>query len=50
MHDVSPVWNPAYSATSVSQRSLDKAKELQEQRNKEILENLDSKLAEINSL
>lgn len=41
MHDVSPVWNPAYSATSVSQRSLDKAKELQEQRNKEILSNLD---------
>ena len=41
MHDVSPVWNPAYSATSVSQRSLDKAKELQEQRNNEILSNLD---------
>lgn len=50
LHDVSPVWNPAYSATSVSQRSLDKVKELQEQRNKEILANLDSKLAEINSL
>ena len=50
VHDVSPVWNPAYSATSVSQRSLDKVKELQEQRNKEILANLDSKLAEINSL
>lgn len=41
MHDVSPVWNPAYSATSVSQRSLDKAKELQEQRNNEILSQLD---------
>ena len=41
MHDVSPVWNPAYSATSVSQRSLDKAKELQEQRNNEILSELD---------
>ena len=50
VHDVSPVWNPAYSATSVSQRSLDKVKELQEQRNKEILANLDSKLLEINSL
>lgn len=50
VHDVSPVWNPAYSATSVSQRSLDKVKELQEQRNKEILANLDSKLAEIDSL
>lgn len=50
VHDVSPVWNPAYSATSVSQRSLDKVKELQEQRNKEILADLDSKLAEINSL
>lgn len=41
MHDVSPVWNPAYSATSVSQRSLDKAKELQEQKNNEILSELD---------
>ena len=50
VHDVSPVWNPAYSATSVSQRSLDKVKELQEQRNKEILANLDSKLEEIDSL
>lgn len=60
LHDVSPVWNAAYSATSVSQRCLDKVKELeekeQEQRNKEkeehdkkIIENLDAMLEEIES-
>ena len=54
LHDVSPVWNAAYSATSVSQRSLDKIKELEEQekrekeeRDRQILESLDEKLKEI---
>ena len=51
------MWNAAYSATSVSQRSLDKIKELeeQEQRDKEehdkaILESLDAKLKEIEDI
>ena len=30
LHDVSPVWNPAYSSTSVSQRTLDKLNQLRE--------------------
>lgn len=58
LHDVSPVWNAAYSATSVSQRSLDKCKELEEkeaeelrlekeQKDKEILESLDAKLRDL---
>ena len=57
LHDVSPVWNAAYSATSVSQRSLDKIKELEEQekrekeeRDRQILESLDEKLKEIEEL
>ena len=57
LHDVSPVWNAAYSATSVSQRSLDKIKELEEQekrekeeRDRRILESLDEKLKEIEEL
>lgn len=57
LHDVSPVWNAAYSATSVSQRSLDKIKELEEQekrekeeRDRQILEYLDEKLKEIEEL
>lgn len=57
LHDVSPVWNAAYSATSVSQRSLDKCKELEEQEKREkeahdkaILESLDDKLSEIESI
>jgi HK97 family phage prohead protease len=61
LHDVSPVWNAAYSATSVSQRSLDKCKELEEKEEQEkraekeahdkaILESLDAKLAEIESI
>ena len=57
LHDVSPVWNAAYSATSVSQRSLDKIKELEEQEKKEkeerdrqILESLDAKLAQIEAI
>ena len=54
LHDVSPVWNAAYSATSVSQRSLDKCKELEEQeqrekeeQDKQIIEKYDAMLAEI---
>lgn len=57
LHDVSPVWNAAYSATSVSQRSLDKIKELEDQEKREkeahdkaILESLDDKLSEIESI
>ena len=61
LHDVSPVWNAAYSATSVSQRSLDKCKELEEKEaeekraekeahDKAILESLDAKLSEIESI
>lgn len=57
LHDVSPVWNAAYSATSVSQRSLDKIKELEEQekiekeeRDRQILESLDAKLAQIEAI
>ena len=57
LHDVSPVWNAAYSATSVSQRSLDKCKELEERekeeerqaeeaKKKQIIEALNSKLQE----
>ena len=53
--DVSPVWKAAYSATSVSQRSIDKCKELEEREmkekeeaEKEILAKLDNKLNEIN--
>ena len=52
LHDVSPVWNAAYSATSVSQRSLDKCKELEEQDKKkeEILANLNKLSEEINEI
>ena len=57
LHDVSPVWNAAYSATSVSQRSLDKCKELEEkekrekkERDRQILESLDAKLAQIEAI
>ena len=56
--DVSPVWSAAYSATSVSQRSLDKCKELEqkeeeakqreiEERKNTILNQLDLKLKEL---
>lgn len=55
LHDVSPVWNAAYSATSVAQRCLDKAKELEdreleeqrkaeEEKKQAILDALDAKL------
>ena len=58
LHDVSPVWNAAYSATSVSQRSIDKCKELEEKeaeqkkqdqeiRKQTILSKMDAKLQEI---
>lgn len=58
LHDVSPVWNAAYSATSVSQRSLEKCKELEEKeveqkkqeqeiRKQTILSKMDAKLQEI---
>ena len=54
LHDVSPVWNAAYSATSVSQRSLDKIKELEEQekieKKEEILANLNKLSEEINEI
>lgn len=57
LHDVSPVWNAAYSATSVSQRSLEKCKELEERekeeqrqaeeaKKKQIIEDLNNKLQE----
>ena len=39
LHDVSPVWNPAYSSTSVSQRTLDKLnqlREMQDEKEKEL--------------
>lgn len=59
--DVSPVWRAAYSATSVSQRSLDKCKELEEkemeqkrleeeQRKNTILLKLDEKLKELENV
>lgn len=41
LHDVSPVWNPAYSSTSVSQRTLDKLnqlREMQDEKEKEVQE------------
>ena len=44
LHDVSPVWNAAYAATSVSQRSLDKCKELEEEEKNRILADLDAKM------
>ena len=58
LHDVSPVWNAAYSATSVSQRYLEKCKELEEKeaeqkkqeqeiRKQTILSKMDVKLHEI---
>ena len=59
IHDVSPVFTPAYSATSVSQRALDKCKELEnieiEQRNQEeankqaLIAKLDNIMQEVNN-
>lgn len=55
--DVSPVWRAAYSATSVSQRSLDKCKELEEREKAEeeakktqLIASLDAKLKEIDEI
>lgn len=58
IHDVSPVFTPAYSATSVSQRALDKCKELEnieiEQRSKEeankqaLIDKLDNIMQDVN--
>ena len=38
LHDVSPVWNPAYSSTSVSQRTLDKLNQLREMQDEKEIE------------
>lgn len=48
LHDVSPVWNPAYSSTSVSQRTLDKLNQLREmQDEKEVQEETVEKTDEV---
>ena len=51
LHDVSPVWNAAYSATSVAQRTLDTANEIkraaEEKRKALIYQKLENKLKEI---
>lgn len=50
LHDVSPVWNPAYSSTSVSQRTLDKLnqlREMQDEKEKEVQEETVEKTVEV---
>ena len=50
LHDVSPVWNPAYSSTSVSQRTLDKLnqlREMQDEKEKELQEETVEKTDEV---
>ena len=50
LHDVSPVWNPAYSSTSVSQRTLDKLnqlREMQDEKEKELREETVEKTDEV---
>lgn len=50
LHDVSPVWNPAYTSTSVSQRTLDKLNQLREMQNekeKEVQEETVEKTDEV---
>ena len=50
LHDVSPVWNPAYSSTSVSQRTLDKLNqlcEMQDEKEKELQEETVEKTDEV---
>ncbi len=50
LHDVSPVWNPAYSSTSVSQRTLDKLnqlREMQDEKEKEVREETVEKTDEV---
>lgn len=50
LHDVSAVWNPAYSSTSVSQRTLDKLnqlREMQDEKEKEVQEETVEKTDEV---
>lgn len=50
LHDVSPVWNPAYSSTSVSQRTLNKLnqlREMQDEKEKEVQEETVEKTDEV---
>lgn len=50
LHDVSPVWNPAYSSTSVSQRTLDKLnqlREMQDEKEKDLQEETVEKTDEV---
>lgn len=50
LHDVSPVWNPAYSSTTVSQRTLDKLnqlREMQDEKEKEVQEETVEKTDEV---
>lgn len=50
LHDVSPVWNPAYSSTSVSQRTLDKLnqlREMQDEKEKEVQDETVEKTDEV---
>lgn len=53
LHDVSPVWTPAYSSTSVSQRTLDKLnqlnqlREMQDENEKEVQEETVEKTDEV---
>ena len=48
--DVSPVWCPSYSSTSVSKRSLEKRDKLEAQRQAMINKDLDIKLLELDEL
>ena len=48
--DVSPVWQPAYSATSVSKRALDKIEQLESERKASINKILDAQLREVEEL
>ena len=50
LHDVSPVWTPAYSSTSVSQRTLEKLnqlREMQDEKEKEVQEETVEKTDEV---
>jgi HK97 family phage major capsid protein/HK97 family phage prohead protease len=50
LHDVSPVWTPAYSSTSVSQRTLEeleKQKTMQDEKEKEVQEETVEKTDEV---
>lgn len=50
LHDVSPVWNPAYTSTSVSQRTLDKLnqlREMQDEKEKDLQEETVEKSDEV---